>query len=80
MEKLIALLIFILIGVIIAFIVITKKQSEQVDVVHHYHVDVNNKKVVGGCAGTRYGCCPNGTTPKTDSSGSNCTVTQILNR
>ena len=27
---------------------------------------------VGGCAGTRYGCCPDGTTAKDDIDGSNC--------
>ena len=26
----------------------------------------------GGCAGTRYGCCPNNTTPKFNQQGSNC--------
>ena len=26
----------------------------------------------GGCAGTRYGCCPNRTTPKFNQQGSNC--------
>ena len=30
------------------------------------------KKPIGGCAGTRYGCCPNGTTPKSNFLGSNC--------
>jgi hypothetical protein len=29
-------------------------------------------KPIGGCAGTRYGCCPNGTTSRVDSAGSNC--------
>jgi hypothetical protein len=28
--------------------------------------------VVGGCAGTRYGCCPGGVEPKRDAVGSNC--------
>lgn len=27
---------------------------------------------IGGCAGTRYGCCPNNVTPKIDTIGSNC--------
>lgn len=29
-------------------------------------------KPIGGCAGTRYGCCPNNQTPKNDVQGSNC--------
>ena len=27
---------------------------------------------IGGCAGTRYGCCPNNYTPKVNQQGSNC--------
>ena len=27
---------------------------------------------IGGCAGTRYGCCPNNNTPKINNQGSNC--------
>ena len=29
-------------------------------------------KPIGGCAGTRYGCCPNSQTPKIDEQGNNC--------
>jgi hypothetical protein len=29
-------------------------------------------KPIGGCAGTRYGCCPNNTTPKINQQGTNC--------
>lgn len=29
---------------------------------------------IGGCAGTRYGCCPDNTTPKIDEQGSNCII------
>ena len=30
------------------------------------------KKPIGGCAGTRYGCCPDNIKPKIDVNGSNC--------
>jgi hypothetical protein len=30
--------------------------------------------IEGGCAGTRYGCCPNGRISKTDPEGTNCPV------
>jgi len=32
----------------------------------------NKPPLIGGCAGTRYGCCPNSTTSKIDQQGSNC--------
>ncbi len=28
--------------------------------------------LIGGCAGTRYGCCPDGRTARNDIRGSNC--------
>ena len=31
-----------------------------------------HKSIVGGCSGTRYGCCPDGKTAMVDFSGSNC--------
>jgi hypothetical protein len=30
------------------------------------------KPMVGGCAGTQYGCCPNSTEPKVNMIGANC--------
>ena len=30
------------------------------------------KKPIGGCSGTRYGCCPDNIKPKIDVNGSNC--------
>ena len=37
-------------------------------------VETQKEKPVelGGCKGTQYGCCPDGTTSKIDESGSNC--------
>lgn len=32
----------------------------------------HNRHRLGGCEGTRWGCCPDGITPKYDSRGSNC--------
>ena len=28
--------------------------------------------LIGGCAGTRYGCCPNGRTARVNPTGTNC--------
>ena len=36
------------------------------------HERERNHNIVGGCAGTRYGCCYDGTTAKVDYRGSNC--------
>ena len=41
----------------------------------YYYYTVNYKSykpLIGGCAGTRYGCCPDKNTPKHDNIGSNC--------
>jgi len=38
---------------------------------HHHHHKDSNGNIVGGCAGTRYGCCEDGTT-SSNSDGSNC--------
>ena len=31
-----------------------------------------SNKIIGGCAGTRWGCCPDGKTARTDKHGKNC--------
>ena len=36
------------------------------------HERERNHNIVGGCAGTQYGCCPNTTTPKFNQQGTNC--------
>jgi hypothetical protein len=35
-------------------------------------VPVPVPSVIGGCAGTRYGCCPNGKTARINPAGTNC--------
>jgi len=35
-------------------------------------VPIRFPQPIGGCAGTRYGCCPDGRTPKMNTIGSNC--------
>ena len=38
-----------------------------------------NKPLIGGCAGTRYGCCPSdGVTAKVDNQGSNCPAPLLI--
>ena len=66
-------ILFIVLGLIIFMVImnhiviITPTQTQVVPV----PIPVP-KKPIGGCAGTRYGCCPNGTTPKSNFLGSNC--------
>ena len=33
---------------------------------------ITNPTPIGGCSGTRYGCCPDNYTPKFNSIGTNC--------
>ena len=68
-------ILFIVLGLIIFMVImshiviITPTQTQVVPVPVPVPVP---KKPIGGCAGTRYGCCPNGTTPKANFLGSNC--------
>ena len=69
---LLIILVLILFMIIVRHIVvITPTQQTTTTTVVPVPVSVNK---IGGCAGTRYGCCPNGVTPKTNNIGSNCYV------
>jgi hypothetical protein len=35
-------------------------------------INNNTSGPIGGCAGTRYGCCPNSQIPKLNALGTNC--------
>ena len=38
------------------------------------------QNLIGGCKGTRYGCCPDGKTAKSDSEGTNCPDYKSINQ
>ncbi len=70
----IILTLFILVAVIIIIINLKRKKDKQ-DKVKDIVVSPvlpHLRHKVGGCAGTRYGCCPNGRTPRANPWGSNC--------
>jgi hypothetical protein len=62
------MLIYIILFIIICtfiFILHQKKQKEE-------------NKHIGGCAGTRYGCCPHNITSKQNAYGTNCHTTKPI--
>ncbi len=65
------LIMFLVIGGIVYYYMNEKKQDSSSSSTT-YIVPVPGTPVIGGCAGTRYGCCPNGRTPRVDMRGSNC--------
>ena len=67
---LLILIIFLIIGAVVFYYQYEKKQSKNSSTT--YIVPVPGTKLIGGCAGTRYGCCPDGRTPRIDLKGSNC--------
>jgi len=65
---LILFLIFILLIILLrTYVIVINPVPVPVPVPVPAHV---NK--IGGCAGTRYGCCPNGITARQNLIGSNC--------
>ena len=58
---LVMLLLLIVLVLVYVVMVNDSKQSKK-------QTKVN---IIGGCSGTRYGCCPDGRTPKLDNFGSN---------
>ncbi len=68
---LLILIIFLIIGAVVFYYFYEKKQSKKSSSTT-YIVPVPGTKLIGGCAGTRYGCCPDGRSPRIDMKGSNC--------
>lgn len=66
------LIIFLVAGGIIYYYYNEKKQGGSSSTTYIVPVPGVPPHVIGGCAGTRYGCCPNGRTARVDMRGSNC--------
>lgn len=62
-------LVLLIIIVLVVMAVTTRPEPSPRPRPRPYPVPV---PVVGGCAGTRYGCCPDGTTAKSNYFGTNC--------
>ena len=55
-----------------SIIVIIKPVPKPIPVPEPIIIPVPSQQMIGGCAGTRYGCCPNGVTSKINVIGTNC--------
>jgi hypothetical protein len=72
------LIIIIILIIIIVFMLfkthITIIKPQPVTPVNPIHVVIPKPyvKPIGGCAGTQYGCCPNGVTARMNAAGTNC--------
>jgi hypothetical protein len=76
MDSSIFLMIIILLLIFIFFIVYYYSYIKHNKYIINYSDNTNNTiyPLIGGCAGTRYGCCPDQQTPKHDNYGSNCQI------
>jgi len=54
------------------FPIVTDKYGFALKKPGHHKKHSPHSGLIGGCAGTRWGCCADGHTPKADESGSNC--------
>ena len=68
----IILIIIIFMAIVNRIVIITPTKTTTTSTTQVVTVPV--VKPIGGCAGTRYGCCPNGTTPKANYIGANCNL------
>ena len=73
------LIIIILIIVLLTFIIVIYyllSKDNNKDNNHRYPYRYPYRyplpPIIGGCAGTRFGCCPDGRTSRFDAAGSNC--------
>ena len=83
---LIIILIIVLLTLItvIYYFTVSSKNNDKNVVNYHYPYHYPHNRILnwnndspyfkGGCAGTRFGCCPDGKTSRFDNNGSNCPV------
>ena len=45
----------------------------------YYDIDTGNTMPSSSCKNTPFGCCPDNTTPKTDDTGTNCSLSKCYN-
>ena len=70
-NKLLMIILILVIFMVVMnhIVIITPTKTTTTTQVVPVPIRVNR---IGGCSGTRYGCCPNGVTPKSNYIGSNC--------
>lgn len=70
---LLLVILLILLFLFFVYFLIELNQSKTIVVKpNSYIVKPKIHHLIGGCSGTRYGCCPDGYTAKNDHRGSNC--------
>jgi len=63
----------IVLGSLLAFFISLKIRKIPIEPNHHHHHrHPRHPRKIGGCKGTRYGCCPHSRKAKVDERGSNC--------
>ena len=76
---LILLILLLLLILFLVYFLIELNQTKTVDVKPNtYIVKPKRRHLIGGCSGTRFGCCPDGYTAKNNHRGSNCDTRRHL--
>ena len=71
-SKIFFIIFLVLLTLILAQMIISSYPSPQPSPQPKPSPSPSPRPVIGGCAGTRYGCCPDGQTSKINTDGSNC--------
>ena len=68
----VSFLVFLVTAGLIVYLVIIEINKNIPNTPSYPNRPHHRKQSIGGCLGTRYGCCPGSSISKTDSTGSNC--------